>query len=172
MILDIVKYPNKILISPAEEVVDFDENLEELSNNMLETMKAARGIGLAANQIGVLKRVFVMRLDRAGAANSPPLPEYYTLVNPKVVNKEGEYLEREGCLSFPNVFEFIERSQKVTVQYQDTKGNAHEKVFVGLAAVCVQHEIDHLDGITFLHRMSRLKRGIALKQMQKSKGVQ
>ena len=123
---------------------------------MHETMKLSRGIGLAANQVNVLKRIIVINIDKP-----------YTLINPEITSREGKFKFKEGCLSFPSIFEDIERAQKIEVKAQDENGDSFSLVAEDLLAVCIQHEIDHLDGIVFTRRMSRIKAGFILKKILK-----
>lgn len=141
-----MKDGNSVLKKVAEPVTVFDQKLKEISIRMIATMQRAGGIGLAANQVGILKRIVVMAVP--AASNIKPIPKI--LINPVIVSdvsvtEPGE----EGCLSFPGKIYTVERSRKVVVKYQDVNGNEKEEVFEGLAAVCIQHEIDHLNGITF-----------------------
>jgi peptide deformylase len=119
-------------------------------------MKLSRGIGLAANQVNVLKRIIVINIDKP-----------YTLINPEITSREGKFKFKEGCLSFPSIFEDIERAQKIEVKAQDENGDPFSFVAEDLLAVCIQHEIDHLDGIVFTRRMSRIKAGFILKKILK-----
>lgn len=184
--LEILTYPAAPLLARAAEVLSFDEGLRLLVRRMHLTMKAANGIGLAANQVGVLSRVIVLCIptgqghaerlggDRAGvgvdwdgAGEDPTLAgRPLTLVNPTIVEPRGKISCREGCLSFPGLFEFIVRSAQVQVKYQDEWGKEQLLTAAGLAAVCIQHEIDHLNGIVFTGRMSRLKKSLWEKKLR------
>lgn len=162
MILPIIKYPAKALVTKASSVeifdTPFDNTLELFVKDMHETMKAGKGIGLAANQVNVLKRILVIHIPES----SP-----HTFINPEIISKEGKFKFKEGCLSFPEIFEDIERSQKIKVKAQDVNGNYFEVEAEDLFAVCLQHEIDHLDGIVFTKHMSRLKASIINRKIAK-----
>jgi peptide deformylase len=145
---------------PVERV---DDELRALMDDMLETMYDAPGIGLAAIQIGVPKRVIVMDLAREGEA---PQPRYF--VNPEIVWTSEELASyEEGCLSVPEVFDDVERPARCKVRYLNRAGEQVEDDADGLYAVCIQHEMDHLEGILFIDHLSRLKRQMALKKLQK-----
>lgn len=157
-ILDIVLHPHRALYTKSKPVEAFDDTLHELLDNMAETMYAANGVGLAANQINVLQRITVIDV---GTEEEPQLLE---IINPEIVERSGSITWEEGCLSFPQVYEKIKRANKVTVQYKDRHGNAQEVSGEELLAVALQHEIDHLDGICFVDRMGPMKRKLALKE--------
>jgi peptide deformylase len=151
----------KKVSKPVEAV---DDALRALMDDMLETMYAAPGIGLAAIQVGVPKRVLVMDLSRDEA---PKAPRYF--VNPEVLWASEETLPyEEGCLSVPEVYDEVERSAKVRLSYLDYQGHAVEEEAEGLFAVCVQHEIDHLNGVLFIDHLSRLKRQRAVARVRKA----
>lgn len=145
---------------PVEGV---DDALRALMDDMLETMYAAPGIGLAAVQIGEPKRVIVMDLAREG---EEPRPRYY--VNPEIVWASEETAPyEEGCLSVPEVYDEVERPARVRLRYLDYQGNAVEEEADGLFAVCIQHEMDHLEGVLFIDHLSRLKRERAVAKVKK-----
>jgi peptide deformylase len=162
MILDIVKYGDPILTKRAEEVVEFDESLGQLIDRMFETMYGAPGVGLAAPQVGVLKRIFVMDChsgkDSAGKV---------ALINPVIELEEGEQIGQEGCLSFPGVFFDVARPQRVVVRAQDLTGNPFTLDIMDLEARCVSHETDHLDGDLFIDYLSPLKRDLIKRKIRK-----
>ena len=146
---------------PVEAV---DDQLRALMDAMLETMYAAPGIGLAAVQVGVPKRVIVMDLARG---DEPKAPRYF--VNPQIVWASDELLPwEEGCLSVPEIFDEVERPAKVRLRYLDYDGKRVEEEAEGLFAVCIQHEIDHLDGVLFIDHLSRLKRDRAVAKVKKA----
>lgn len=151
--MSIVYYPEEILLNPTNEVNVEEyglENLKKLKDEMVNEMINLQGIGLAANQIGCDKRIFVMYLPQSSSNHQSIM-----LVNPKIVRSGKEKIAiKEGCLSFPDVQVEKQRSKIVTVQYSDENGVAHERVFKGIEAVCVQHEVDHLDGKTFIDDLS------------------
>ena len=158
---DILTVPDARLKQVSKPVETVDDGLRDLMDDMAETMYAADGIGLAAIQVGVDKRVIVM--DLSEQRNEPRF-----FVNP-VITPLTEDLKpySEGCLSIPDVFDEIERPSKVKVEYLDYDGNKREEIAENLFAVCIQHEMDHLEGIVFIDHLSRLKRERAVKKVQK-----
>ena len=162
MKLMIVKYPEPVLSQPGEPVTDFDEKLAKLAEDMFETMYAAQGIGLAAPQVAVSKRLTVIDLSQGKEPDKK-----IVLVNPEVIVREGRQYEEEGCLSIPEIREKVVRSAKVRVRAQDLKGKWFELDGEELLARAFQHEIDHLDGVLFIFRMSALKRDLALRKIRK-----
>lgn len=150
-LLEIKKYPDAILKEQSLAVQNFDQKLAKLLDNMIETMYAANGIGLAAPQIGVLQQIAVIDVSREG--NTP-----LEFINPIIVKQEGKTKSEEGCLSIPEFRDTIQRSVKVTVRAWDRTGKEFEVESDDLLAICLQHEIDHLNGILFIDRLSRLKR--------------
>lgn len=162
MILKIVKYPEPVLSQPGEPVTEFDENLRKLVADMFETMYAAQGIGLAAPQVGVSKRLTIIDLSMGKDPEAR-----LVLINPEVIFSEGKLYEEEGCLSFPEIREKIVRAAKVRIRAQDENGKWFEMDGEELMSRCMQHEIDHLDGILFLFRMSALKRSLNLRKIKK-----
>jgi peptide deformylase len=164
-LLEIVKYGERVLETPGEPVTEFDEGLRRLVSDMFETMYAARGVGLAAPQIGVSRRLFVM--DCSGG-NDPR--SRVALVNPVVLRVEGEQTGDEGCLSFPGVFFAVKRSLRAVVRAQDLNGEEFEFDGLDLEARCMLHETDHCDGVVFLDRTTPLKRELVrrkIKRLQK-----
>ena len=162
MIRDIVKYPDPILQRPTEKITDFNEELRTLAEDMFESMYRAQGIGLAAPQIGVTKRITVIDLS-----NKENPDDKIVLVNPEIVHKEGRQVAEEGCLSLPDVREKVSRAAKVKVRAQNLQGEWFEMEGTELLARAFQHEIDHLDGILFLWRLSALKRDLILRKIRK-----
>ena len=162
MILKIVKYPEPVLSQPGEPITEFDAELKKLAADMFETTYASQGVGLAAPQVGVSKRMTVIDL-RMGKVPKDKL----VLVNPEVIFQEGKLYEEEGCLSFPEIREKVVRAAKVRVRAQDLHGKWFEMDGDDLLARCMQHEIDHLDGMLFIFRMSGLKRDLALRKIRK-----
>ena len=153
-----------VLKQRSTTVEGVDDALRALMDDMLETMYAAPGIGLAAVQIGELKRVLVMDLAREPDA---PEPRYY--VNPEILWKSEETLPyEEGCLSVPEIYDEVERPARVKIRYLDYNGNQVEEDAEGLFAVCIQHEMDHLDGVLFIDHLSRLKRSRAIDKVKKA----
>lgn len=162
MILKIVKYPEPVLQQPGEPVTEFNGELHKFVTDMFETMYASQGIGLAAQQVGVAKRVTVIDLS---LGKDPA--EKLVLINPEVIFREGRQYEEEGCLSFPEIREKVVRAAKVRVRAQDEKGKWFEMDGEELMARALQHEIDHLDGMLFIFRMSALKRDLNLRKIRK-----
>lgn len=158
----IYHYPDPVLARKADRVELFDEALSTLARDMAETMYAAPGVGLAAPQVGVSKRLIV--LDCSPREEGPGL---VVAVNPDLVSGEGETFEEEGCLSVPGYYARIERHARVTVRFQDLQGQDHLLEAEGLWAICFQHEIDHLDGKLFIDYLSPLKRSMFKKKYQK-----
>ena len=159
----ILTEPNTLLRQISQPVEQVGESEKELMNDMLETMYAANGIGLAAVQIGVPKRIIVMDLSKE---KNKKLPMYF--VNPVITKKNNEKTTyEEGCLSVPNQFAEIDRSSKCVVEYLDYNGNKQNLQAEGLLATCIQHEIDHLEGILFIDYLSKLKKAIIVKKLSK-----
>jgi peptide deformylase len=161
-IRDILQYPDKRLRNRAEPVATITPEVIRLIEDMKETMYAAPGCGLAAPQIGVTLRLFIV--DTAGEDEPSDLRIF---INPEIVSREGKVVWEEGCLSFPGVHEDIERAAKVRVRATNERGETVELEVTGLLAVAVQHENDHLDGILMIDHMGVLKRRIALRKLQK-----
>lgn len=140
-----------------------DGDATQLEYDMIEFMKANNGIGLAANQIGLGVRVFVM-----GSDTMPDLPKPFALFNPEIIEASDDMvLDQEGCLSFPGIWLTIKRPARVRVRYQDSKGEVHEDQFEGLMSKCFQHELDHLNGVCFVDKVSKLKLQLAIKKQRK-----
>jgi len=159
-LLHILTYPDPRLRQRASPVAAVDAQLRQLVDDMAQTLYAAKGIGLAATQVGVAQRVVVIDL-------SPGQDQLQVLVNPRVVARDGSQECEEGCLSVPEVYDTVERAERVTVSYLDINGDAREMDADGLLAVCVQHEIDHLDGKLFVDYLSRLKQDRLRKKADK-----
>jgi peptide deformylase len=162
MVYPIVKFPDPILQRPAQPVTAFDEDLRKLVDDMFESMYAAHGIGLAAPQIGIPKRLTVIDLS---FQKTPE--DKIVLINPEVVSKQGKIVEEEGCLSLPDIREKVARAAKVKIRAQDVKGNWIERDADDLLSRAFQHEIDHLDGVLFIFRISALKRDFVLRKIRK-----
>ena len=161
----IITEPNDILRKKSLPVEKVDEDLQRLMNDMLETMYAALGIGLAAIQIGVPKRVIVLDIARK---DTPKNPIY--LVNPEIISKSQNYLTyEEGCLSVPGQFAEIERPDKCHIRYLDYYNHPKELKAEGMLATCIQHELDHLEGILFIDYLSKLKKSMIIKKLSKQK---
>jgi peptide deformylase len=162
MILKIVKYPEAVLSRPGEPVTEFNDELRKLVADMFETTYASQGIGLAAPQVGVSKRLTVIDLS---VGKEPK--DKLVLINPEIISNEGKLYEEEGCLSFPEIREKVSRFAKVRIRAQDENGKWFEMDGADLLARCMQHEIDHVDGMLFIFRMSALKRDLALRKIRK-----
>src|SRR4026208_2632702 len=161
-VLEIVKWPAPVLDTPADPVREFGESLQKLVSNMFETMYSAPGVGLAAVQVGVPKRLFVM--DCSGGKDPD---QRIVMINPEVIHVEGNQNGEEGCLSFPGIFTPVERSLRAIVRAHDLNGNAFELDGMELTARCMLHETDHCDGIVFLDKMSTIKREIVKRKIKK-----
>lgn len=163
-LLDILLAPDPRLTARCEPVPGFDRTLDRLLDDMLETMYAAPGIGLAAPQVGVLQRFFVVDVGEEDARK--PL----FIINPEIVEKsETKSVGEEGCLSLPKQFGDVERADRIRLRYQDRQGEHRDLEADGMLARCVQHEMDHLDGILFVDHLSALKRRMILRRMTKVK---
>jgi peptide deformylase len=162
--LNILEFPDPRLKTVAEEVEVFDATVQALANDMLETMYAARGIGLAATQVNVHKRLLV--LDVSEAQDEPRV-----YVNPEILEQRGEQVLEEGCLSVPGIYANVKRAEHITVRARDANGEVFEEELEGLHAVCVQHEMDHLIGRLFVDYLSPLKRNMVRKKLQKQRKV-
>ena len=163
--LPIVLAPDPVLKAKAKPIDRVDDSIRSLMDDMLDTMYAAPGIGLAANQIGVLKRVLVLDVAREG---EPPEP--MGMANPEIVWQSDELSTyNEGCLSLPEQYADITRPAAVRVRYPDRDGKSQELAAEGLLATCVQHEIDHLNGVLFVDHLSPLKRNMIMRKLTKLK---
>jgi peptide deformylase len=160
--LEILHYPDKRLRTVAEPVDVVDDSIRSLVDDMLETMYAAPGIGLAATQVNVHKRVIVM--DLSEEKNQP-----MCFINPEIIQSEGVEQTEEGCLSVPDIFETVERAERVTVKALDKDGKEFTLDADGLLAVCIQHEMDHLAGNLFVDYLSPLKQLRVKKKIQKAR---
>ena len=160
--LTILEFPDPRLRTVAQPVGVFDEAIKTLVADMFETMYEANGIGLAATQVNVHQRVFVMDISEERDA-----PQ--ALINPRIVEKNGEQVYQEGCLSFPGIYADVERAGWVRIEAEDTEGQTFSVEAEGLMAVCIQHELDHLDGKVFVDYLSPLKRNMLLKRLQKQR---
>jgi peptide deformylase len=159
----ILHYPDKRLRSPGEPVTEFGPSLAKLVEDMAETMYAAPGVGLAATQIGEAVRLFI--IDIATAEDAPS--ELRVFVNPEILERNGEQVWEEGCLSFPGVHEEIQRAERVRVRAQDVNGAVFELEADGLLAVAIQHENDHLDGKLMVDHLGLIRRRLVHRQMIK-----
>ena len=161
---DIIKLPDKRLRLVSEPVKRIDDGIRKLVDDMFDTMYKAPGIGLAAIQIAVPKRVVILDLSKKEDDHKP-----LVFINPEVAwTSEEKSKYEEGCLSIPEYYEEVERPAKVKVKYLDLDGKAHETEAKGLLATCLQHEIDHINGVLFIDHLSRLKRSLIIKKFTKA----
>jgi len=160
MMREIRLYGDPVLREMSEAVEDVDDRIRRLIDDLVETMYAAEGIGLAAPQVGVALRVFVYDVR-------DPEIEPGVLINPEIVEREGAVRDEEGCLSLPGLTEIVERAERVVVRGLDRDGNPIEMEATGLLSRCLQHEKDHLDGVLFIDRVSPLKRRMLLRKWKK-----
>ncbi len=160
-LLSIIKYPDPRLNKVAEAVMEVDQKIRRLVDDMAQTMYAAPGVGLAATQLDVHKRVIVIDISEAK-------DQLLVLVNPEILESTGEVECEEGCLSVPGVFENVIRAEQVRVAAIGVNGNPFELEASGLLSVVVQHEMDHLKGIVFVEYLSRLKQGRITRKMRKA----
>lgn len=169
-IRDILLAPDPRLTTRCEPVETIDGELGHVLDDMLETMYAAPGIGLAAPQIGVLQRFFVVDVGKEGAKNEEEVREPLFIINPEILERSTtKSVYEEGCLSLPKQFGDVQRSDKIELRYQDRKGKKVDLAADGMLARCIQHEMDHLDGILFVDHLSSLKRRMILRRMAKVK---
>lgn len=165
-ILEILVAPHPLLAERAVEVDVVDDAVRKTLDDMLETMYKAPGIGLAANQVGVLKRMIVVDVAMPDEEEPQPLK----MVNPKILETSEECsVYQEGCLSVPSFYEDVERPARCTVEYLDENGEKQTLKADGLLATCIQHEIDHLEGTLFIDHLSKLKKGMIVKKLTKLK---
>lgn len=157
--LEVRIYPDPVLRRVAEPVTTFDESLERLVRDMAETMYSSPGVGLAAPQVGVCRRIFVIDL------RSPQRESLLVFVNPEILERDGEITWEEGCLSFPDIHTDVQRSQRVVVRAQDQTGKSFTLEAEDLLAVAIQHELDHLDGRLLIDNMPLVDRALLKRKM-------
>ena len=162
MIYPIVKFGNSVLEKPAEKVTVFDEELKQLIDDMFESMYAARGVGLAAPQIGISRRIAVVDVTFKEDPDAK-----LVLINPEIIHKEGRHSQSEGCLSIPDFRENVSRASVVTIRAQDLTGKLFERTADDLLARAFQHETDHLNGKLYIHHISGLKRDFMRRKIRK-----
>ncbi len=169
MIYPIVKFGNPVLDKPAEKVTVFDEELRKLIEDMFESMYAARGVGLAAPQIGISRRIAVVDVTfkEDPSAKLVLINPKLVLINPEIIHKEGRHAQSEGCLSIPDFRENVSRAQVVTIRAQDVTGKVFEKTGEDLLARAFQHETDHLNGKLYISHISALKRDLIKRKIRK-----
>jgi peptide deformylase len=166
MARDIVIWPHKVLTTPTQPVTDFGDSLSTLLDEMFESLAEAKGIGIAANQVGV--PLCCAWVGRDGQGEAPPEGEkFFEIINPRILEQSGPVTLEEGCLSVPDYFEKTPRFHKVKVKYQDRTGAWHELEAEGRLAHVLQHEIGHLNGQVFVELLSQLKRGLVREKMLK-----
>lgn len=183
-IREILEVPDPRLKTVSSPVERFDDDLRALVDDMFETMYDAPGIGLAAIQVGVPLRMLVIDLqpddedaepvpcnhDGHHHHHQPTKKEPRVFINPEILDPSQEHsIYQEGCLSVPDIFAEVERPATCRVRWQDLDGNSHEETMEGLMATCIQHEMDHLEGVLFIDHLSRLKRNMALKKVEKAR---
>ncbi|WP_239804509.1 peptide deformylase [Croceicoccus hydrothermalis] len=181
-IREIIEVPDPLLKQVSTPVEEFDDELRMLVEDMFETMYAAPGIGLAAVQVGVPKRVLVIDLQEpdedapaedcgdhgCGHDHRPVKKNPRVFINPEILDPSEELQTySEGCLSLPDIYAEVDRPSHIRARWQDLDGTVHEEEMDGLMAICLQHEMDHLEGIVFIDHLSRLKRQMALKKLKK-----
>lgn len=164
-VLQIRYWPDPILKQKGEPITEWDEGLRKLLSDMAETMYANRGIGLAAQQVGIAKLMLVCDVppEEEGGKGSGLL----AITNPRIIWREGEITWKEGCLSFPGLEIEVTRWEKIRVAYQDEYGKYRELEAAGLLAVCLQHEIDHVNGVVFVDRVGPVRRKMALREYER-----
>ena len=162
--LNILEFPDPRLTTVATAVETFDNELKKLVEDMTETMYSANGIGLAATQVNVHKRLLVLDVSE-----DQDQPRVY--INPEILSQSGEQTHEEGCLSVPGIYANMKRAENITVKAQDIEGNSFEEQLEELHAVCVQHEMDHLIGRLFVDYLSPLKRNMVKKKLEKQRKV-
>ena len=164
----IIETPDPILLQISTPVAEVTEEIRTLIDDMFETMYDAPGIGLAAIQVGVPKRVLVIDLQEPEEEEGEPIRNPLVFINPEIV-QTSETLQayNEGCLSVPEMYAEVERPDRIRARWLDRDGKAHEEELDGLLAICLQHEMDHLEGIQFIDHLSRLKRDMILKKIAK-----
>jgi len=160
---DIVLFPEEVLATRGERVEEITDEIRELVADMVETMYAAPGVGLAAQQVGEALQVAVVDVT---VGEEPD--QLLVLINPEIVAQEGSQVDEEGCLSFPGITEMVDRPMKVTLRAQDLEGEEFEVEGEGFLARAFCHEIDHLNGVLFLERMSSLKRQLVRRKIRKA----
>ncbi len=161
-LLPILEYPDARLKRIASPVTEFTPAIKKLVNDMAETMYAAPGIGLAATQVDVHKRVIVIDVSQDKS-------DLKVFINPEIIEADGEIVGEEGCLSVPQYYDNVRRAAHVKVRAQDASGTPFELEATELLAVCIQHEMDHLEGVLFIDHLSRLKKEKALSKLKKAK---
>ncbi|HYU95692.1 MAG TPA: peptide deformylase [Sphingomicrobium sp.] len=172
-LLPIVEVPDPRLRKISSPVETVDDEVRKLVADMFETMYAAPGIGLAAIQVGVPKRILVIDLHEPEEEGGAPVKDPRVFINPEILtHSDQEVPYTEGCLSVPDQYAEVDRPDRIRARWLDLDGKAHEEEIVGLLATCLQHEMDHLEGILFIDHLSRLKREMILKKLAKQRKEQ
>lgn len=172
-VLKLYEYPNPILKQKAEAVKTVDAEIQKLLDDMLETMYVSAGVGLAAPQVGISKRIVVIDVEQEEDGDGYRAGKPLFLINPEIIwRSDDKVCGEEGCLSVPKQRAEVERYAQVRVRYTDYHGQEQEILGDGLLSVCLQHELDHLDGILYIDRLSRLKRQMLLKKLNKLRDSQ
>jgi len=172
-LLPIVEVPDPRLRKISSPVEAVDDEVRKLVADMFETMYAAPGIGLAAIQVGVPKRILVIDLQEPEEEGGAPVKDPRVFINPEILtHSDQEVPYTEGCLSVPDQYAEVDRPDRIRARWLDLDGKAHEEEIVGLLATCLQHEMDHLEGILFIDHLSRLKREMILKKLAKQRKEQ
>ena len=164
-ILEIYTFPDQILRKKAETVTVFDQELERTVQSMLETMYVSSGIGLAAIQAGILKQIIV--IDLKSGEEDKSLREPHVFINPEILEKSGTTVSEEGCLSVIDFRAKVDRAEKITIEYKDVAGNSKKLEAEDMMSICLQHEIDHLNGILFIDHLPLLKQKMVKKRLTK-----
>lgn len=171
-VLEILEVPHPGLRAVARPVERVDDEVRRIVSDMFDTMYAARGIGLAATQVGIERRIVVVDLQEreGGGEDARPIRDPHVFIDPELVSVSPETaIYNEGCLSIPEQYAEVERPARCRVGWLDEQGEAHEEDLEGLMATCIQHEIDHLNGVLFIDHISRLKRDMVLKKLAKAR---
>jgi peptide deformylase len=169
----IIEVPDPLLRQKSTPVETVNDEIRKLVTDMFDTMYEAPGIGLAAIQVGVPKRVLVIDLQEPEEEGGEPVRDPRVFINPEIVeHSDQEVPYTEGCLSVPDQFAEVDRPDRICARWLDENGKQHEEVIEGLLAVCLQHEMDHLEGILFIDHLSRLKREMILKKLAKQRKEQ
>ncbi|MGN6271428.1 MAG: peptide deformylase [Sphingomonas sp.] len=173
-VLEILEIPDPRLRDVAQPIAEVNDEIRRLAADMLETMYAAHGIGLAATQLGIDKRILVIDLqervseDEEKEGEGEPVRDPHVVINPELLWVSDELsVYNEGCLSIPEQYAEVERPARCRVRWLDEQGESHEQELDGLMATCMQHEIDHLNGVLFIDHISRLKRNMIVKKLDK-----
>lgn len=161
-LLSVLQFPDPLLRKKAHPVAEVDSSVRKIVDDMFETMYEQNGVGLASTQVNVQQRIIV--IDVSEEHNKP-----LCVINPEIIHREGTQFEFEGCLSFPGVFDKVERSANIRMRALDVHGKTYELDAEGLLSICIQHEIDHLNGVLFMDHLSRLKQERVRKKLEKNR---